>query len=237
MEVQTTRAGTRRPGVRTSYSPSHRPDLLVLRFVGGEEGPHALAPLANSLSAYLFGYLNGYKIPTQFVERIDATASLVRRIEMFPLKVRVWNLAAGSFAKRLGLDPGAELPFPVPEYFYRFTDRPEALVNEFHLLALGAVTPEQLRIINRLASKTNAVLRSHLERHGFKLISVACAFGSLGGQIVLGLHDDLDTDALLLSDLHVRPSYSPGTITLDVLHGPASYRLLQERLVGREGDG
>ena len=236
MEVQTTRAGTRRPGVRTSYSPSHRPDLLVLRFVGSEVGPHALAPLANSLSAYLFGYLNGYKIPTQFVERIDETASLVRRIEMFPLKARIWNVAAGSYAKRLGVEPGLDLPFPVPEYFYRPGDRPEALVNEFHLLALGAVTPEQLRIINRLVSKTNAVLRSHLERHGLKLISVACAFGAVGGQIMLALHDDLDADALLISDLHVRPSFSPGPFTLDMLHGPASYRLLHDRLMGREGE-
>jgi phosphoribosylaminoimidazole-succinocarboxamide synthase len=144
------------------------------------------AALANEISSFLFEHIHGYRIPTHFVDVEDRTTMLVRRLEMYPLCVRIWNTVGAGFARRLGLRVGSDLPFPVLEHYYRRGDPPYPLVNEFHLFALGVITPEGLRTVNRLASKTNAVLRSLFARRGLKLHSLVLEFGSADGQIMVG---------------------------------------------------
>jgi len=164
---------------------------------GGGAG-HSRAALTNEVSAYLFEYLNGYRIPTHFLGKVSATGMLVRHLRMLPLRVVVWNVASGEYAKRFGLHGGMELRTPVIEHYWKTSGR-EAMVNEFHVYSLGLATPEQFRTVNRLTARANVVLRSFLERRGLKLHSMALEFGAVDGQMMVG--DEISPRTCTFADL------------------------------------
>ena len=145
-----------------------------------------IATLANEISSYLFKYLAGFRIPTHFMEKVSNSEMLVKQLTMIPLQVRVHNVAVGEFSKRYGVKEGTELTVPIIEHYYKNPDLGNPLTNEFHMYSLGIATPEQLRAINRFASKANVVLKSFFERRELKLLSVNLEFGVAGNQVTIG---------------------------------------------------
>ncbi|MBM2840509.1 MAG: Phosphoribosylaminoimidazolesuccinocarboxamide synthase [Bacteroidetes bacterium] len=145
-----------------------------------------IATLANEISSYLFNYLAGFRIPTHFSAKVSKSEMLVKELTMIPLDVHVHNVASGEFSKRFGMKEGTELTVPIIEHYYKNPDLGNPLTNEFHIYSLGLATPEQLRAINRIASKTNVVLKSFFERRDLKLLSMSLEFGASGTQIMIG---------------------------------------------------
>ena len=62
--------------------------------------------LNNRISEYIFTRLNELGMPTHFMRSLNMREQLVREVEIIPLEVVVRNVAAGSLAKRLGLEEG-----------------------------------------------------------------------------------------------------------------------------------
>ena len=140
----------------------------------------------NEISAYLFEYLEGFHIPTYFIKKISQAESLVKSLDLIPLEIVVRNVAGSAFAKRYGIKDGTDLPHPVIEHYYVNEDLHTPFVNDYHVFVLQIASPEELRILNRMASKTNAVLRSLCERRRLKLVDCSLRFGRHKGQILLG---------------------------------------------------
>jgi phosphoribosylaminoimidazole-succinocarboxamide synthase len=207
-----------------------RPGLLLQRFrEDGPQGPFR-AELANEISSYLFSYLHGYKIPTHFVANEGGGTMLVRRMEMFPLCLRIWNTAGALLSRRLGFREGSDLAFPVLEHYYKRGDAPYPLVNEFHLFSLGIVTPDELRTINRLASKTNAVLRSLFSRRGLKLHALVLEFGTADSQVALG--DELTPRTCLAGEIQSRVRKGRDVAQSSDPPPVEAYALMRDRLIG-----
>jgi phosphoribosylaminoimidazole-succinocarboxamide synthase len=159
----------------------------------------AIAVLANEISSYLFKYLAGFRIPTHCVEKASIAEAPVRPLAMIPLQVRVHNVASGAFSRQYGVKEGTELAVPVIEHYYKSSDLGNPMVNEFHIYSLGLATPEQLRTINRLTSKTNVVLKSFFERRELKLLSANLEFGITGSQVAIG--DEISPRTCHFADL------------------------------------
>ena len=145
-----------------------------------------LATLANEISSYLFKYLAGFRIPTHFMDKVSNSEMLVKQLAMIPLLVRVHNVATGDLARRFGMKDGTELAVPIIEHYYKNPDLGNPLTNEFHVYSLGIATPDQLRTINRITSKTNVVLRSFFDRRELKLLNIDLEFGVAGNQVMIG---------------------------------------------------
>jgi phosphoribosylaminoimidazole-succinocarboxamide synthase len=141
--------------------------------------------IRNEISSYLFEYLNGFHIPSHFVDKLSPTEMLVRKIDLLPVTVCVWNAGHPTLAGAYGLAEQGMFEFPVIEHYYIRPDGAKTLVNDFVLGALGVVSPEEFKVINRIASKTNAVLRALAERRRLMLHFAELHFGRTGGQIVL----------------------------------------------------
>jgi phosphoribosylaminoimidazole-succinocarboxamide synthase len=161
------------------------------------------ASLLTDISSYFFGYLAEFRIPSHYLERISDREILVRELSMIPLTVEVYTHSSSGFARRLGISEGTELPFPVVEHYYKNVTSGDQLLNEFHMYSLKLITPDQLRSINRIASKATAVLRSLFERRGLRLVSLSLEFGLLEEQVCVGdeltprtikFYDERDTD-------------------------------------------
>jgi phosphoribosylaminoimidazole-succinocarboxamide synthase len=183
-----------------------RPDQLVAEFKsivnpdakkkGKGKGSGALR---NEISSYLFEYLEGFHIPTHFVKQLSDTQMLVKRLEIIPIFVRVFNVATGLLAKRFDLREGTKLSFPVIEHYLKNPDATNPWINEFHVYSFRLATPEELRLINRLASKVNAVLRALCERRDLLLASLTMEFGRHKGQILVG--DELTPETCVVWDV------------------------------------
>ena len=169
-----------------SFYHSERPDLIIQEFKdystnGVSEHAQELSELRNEISSYLFEYIEGFRIPTRFVSKMSTTAMVVKRTEMMPLIVRVYNSN-----KRFGMKSSAALEFPVIEHYYTGGRRGPQWFNEYHAYAFNLMVPEEYKQVNRLASKVNAVLRGLCDRRELYVASLQLAFGKYKDQIVLG---------------------------------------------------
>lgn len=170
-----------------------RPDLLIQEFKN-PDAPDGKKPfkgkgvgaLKNEISCYLFEYLEGFHIPTHFVKQISDTQMLVKRLEMLPIVLRIYNVATGELAKRFDLKEETKLSFPIIEHIYKNAEVGNPWINEFHVGTFNLATPEELKLLNRLGSKVNAVLRALCERRNLLPASLYLEFGRHKGQIVLG---------------------------------------------------
>jgi len=73
----------------------------------------------NRISEFLMTKLGEIGVPTHFIRRLNMREQLIRQVEIIPLEVVVRNVAAGSFAKRFGVEEGTQLPRSIMEFFYK----------------------------------------------------------------------------------------------------------------------
>ena len=109
----------------------------------------------------------------------------VKRSEPIPLTVRVFNRGDDGLAERFGVKQGKDLDFPVIEHFYQSNGSAPAWVNEYHVSAFGIATPEEMKQINRISSKVNAVLRGLCDRRQLGLAKMKLEFGRYKGSVIL----------------------------------------------------
>jgi phosphoribosylaminoimidazole-succinocarboxamide synthase len=164
--------------------------LQVFNSNGTDNGKKRSKPddadvLRTQISAYLFEHLDGFHIPTCFVGKVGPVEMTVKWTEPVRLMVRVFNYNHPALMERIGYPPATHLEFPVLEHYLLNGEQPPALVNEFHIFALSVVTPDDLKQINRIASKVNALLRGLCDRRQLALAEVQLEFGRAGGQVIL----------------------------------------------------
>ncbi|MEW6421111.1 MAG: phosphoribosylaminoimidazolesuccinocarboxamide synthase [Deinococcota bacterium] len=147
----------------------------------------------NAITAHLFPLLEQAGIPTHFLEKLSAREQRVRAVTIIPVEVIVRNVAAGSFAKRLGLEEGTPLARPVVEYCLKSDALGDPLINTDTAVALGWASEDDLRHIRELALKVRDVLTPYFAQRGIRLVDFKLEFGrTLDGSIVLA--DEISPD-------------------------------------------
>ena len=147
----------------------------------------------NAITAALYPQLEAAGIPTHFIEKLSGTEQLVKAVMIVPVEVIVRNVAAGSFAKKLGLEEGTPLSRPVVEYCYKSDALGDPLVNTDTAVALGWASEGDLARIRELALQVRDFLTPFFEQRGIRLIDFKLEFGKLpSGQIVLA--DEISPD-------------------------------------------
>ncbi|HIR80410.1 MAG TPA: hypothetical protein IAD37_03835 [Candidatus Limiplasma merdipullorum] len=63
----------------------------------------------NLICEYMFTLLTQKGVPNHFIRRIDNRCSLIKRVEIIPVTIKVRNIVAGSLAKRIGYPDGTRL--------------------------------------------------------------------------------------------------------------------------------
>lgn len=153
--------------------------------------------ISNQLATFLFEYLSGFNVPTHFLKKLSNQEMLIRSLDMIPIEVRMRNIAYGSLCKDYGIKKGTELSCPVREFYLKDDSRHNPMINESHIIALNVASADDLKIIERMASKTNAVLKSFFLRRQIKLVDLKLEFGRYKNKIMLGSEISLDNCQLL----------------------------------------
>ncbi|MBC8277397.1 MAG: phosphoribosylaminoimidazolesuccinocarboxamide synthase [FCB group bacterium] len=184
----------------------------------------------NRMSAHLFEYLESYHVPTHFVQSVSATEMLVKNLEMIPIEMVMRNISTGSLVKRYGYKDGVELTYPVMEQFLKDDSRHDPMINETHAYAFGLCTPDQMRTMQRITSKVNAVLRSFFDRRGLILVDFKLEFGHAEGDIFLA--DEISGDSCRIWDKKTGKKLDKDRFRNDLGDVENAYEELMNRVLG-----
>ena len=153
----------------------------------------------NKMSNYLMKLMEKEGIPTHFVEELSDRETLVKKVKIVPLEVIIRNIAAGSFSKRLGVEEGTPLKTTVLEYCYKDDELGDPLINDYHAMALGIATREDLDKIAEMTFKVNNVLTQYFKSINIELVDFKIEFGRTpDGEIILA--DEISPDTCRLWD-------------------------------------
>jgi phosphoribosylaminoimidazole-succinocarboxamide synthase len=152
----------------------------------------------NQMSAILFDMLEKEGVPTHMVKLLNDKEMLVKAVEILPLEVIVRNIAAGSLAKRLGLEEGTIMASTVLEFCYKNDDLGDPMINDYHIEAINLATKEQVEVIKEFAFKINDVLVKYFKERNIKLVDFKIEFGVHKGQVILA--DEISPDTCRLWD-------------------------------------
>lgn len=135
------------------------------------------------LNSFFLEYLEKYNIPTGYLKTVDKNKLVFENLTVFPFNCKISNILDKKHAALFSKNENELLALPYSE-FYCLAEQ-KHLINESHLLSFELATVEDLKIINRICSKVNAVLKSFFERRNFVLGELICYFAKSNEKIVL----------------------------------------------------
>ncbi len=134
-----------------------------------------------SISSFFLDYLKEYHIPVAFIKNDSKTSLRFLNYQKFNFYMKIFNAVDKRTAKIFNKKEFELLNLPLFEFHYG--DGKDSLVSESHLISFEMCTYEELKLINRIASKVNAVLKSYFERRGVILAEMDCCFGKAEDKI------------------------------------------------------
>ena len=146
----------------------------------------------NRMSNIMCRMLEEHGIETHLVEELNDRETVVKAVQIVPLEVIIRNVVAGSFSKRFGVEEGTVLNNPTLEFCLKDDALGDPMINEYHILALGLATKEELEVITQMTFKINELLKEYFDHIGVKLIDFKIELGRVDGRIILA--DEISPD-------------------------------------------
>ncbi|NLN82527.1 MAG: phosphoribosylaminoimidazolesuccinocarboxamide synthase [Clostridiales bacterium] len=216
-----------------------QPDLLVVDYkddataFNGEKKGTILGKgvINNRMSNMLMQLLEKEGVPTHYVQELSERETAVKKVSIIPLEVIVRNIAAGSFSKRYGVEEGTRLKQPSLEFSYKNDDLGDPLINEYHVLAIGLATREELDLITEYAFRVNEFLKAYFLRLDIELVDFKLEFGKTSdGTIVLA--DEISPDTCRFWDVHTHEKLDKDRFRRDMGGEVEAYKEVMRRLTG-----
>ncbi len=183
----------------------------------------------NKMSNFLMKIMEKNGIPTHFVEEISDRETIVKRVSIVPLEVIIRNTAAGSFSKRLGIEEGSPLKTTILEFCYKDDELGDPLINDYHAVAIGAATWEELETIKELTFKVNEVLKAYFASVNIELVDFKIEFGRTpDGKIILA--DEISPDTCRLWDAKTHEKLDKDRFRRDMGNVEEAYEEVFKRL-------
>ena len=200
-------------------------------FNGEKKGSiHDKGIVNNKMSALLFKMLEEKGIPTHFEELLNDREQYVKAVQILPLEVIVRNVAAGSLAKRLGLEEGVVMKKTVLEFCYKNDELGDPMINDYHIFAMEYATPEQVEEIKEMSFKINELLIEFFIARGLKLIDFKLEFGLHKGQVILA--DEISPDTCRLWDAETNAKMDKDRFRRDLGNVEETYQEVLSRIQG-----
>ncbi len=214
------------------------PDTAVVYFKDEAMAFHGLkrgrilgkGEVNNIVCGHLFQLLAEKGIENHYIEQVDARQSLVRRVEIIPIAIKVRNRVAGSLAKRIGLSIGTKLDSPVIELELRDEYLENPLINGTHAVALHLVTNEELRLIIDKARRVNEIITEYMADIGVELVDIKLEFGRCEGRILLA--DEISPDTARFWDANTHEPMDIDRFRRDLGNVEQAYQDLLHRIMG-----
>ncbi len=183
----------------------------------------------NNISCMIFRHLRRGGVPVHFIQQLSDTEQLCRKVDVIPIEFIVRNIIAGSMAQRLGLQEGTVPKETIFDLCYKAEELGDPIINDYHAMALGLVTREELDEAYRLTRKVNDILVPIFRGIGITLVDFKIEFGRLpDGSIVLS--DDITPDSARFWDMETGMRLDKDRFRRDSGQVGTAYRTVYERL-------
>ena len=221
------------------YECTENPDWVLLDFKdsltafnaqkkGSFEGK---GKVNKEISTLIFSYLKKHAISSHWVRNLDEDTMLVQKVSIIPLEVVVRNYLAGSLAKKMGKEEGAQLPYPLVEFYFKDDALNDPFMSDDQITALGISNSETLAELKKRALNINGHLQQLFKQIGVVLIDMKFEFGRLkNGEIVLA--DEITPDCCRLWDQNTKEKLDKDRFRRDLGNIKQSYEEILSRLKG-----
>jgi phosphoribosylaminoimidazole-succinocarboxamide synthase len=194
----------------------------------------------NEISSILMALVESRGVPTHFLEKLSDREQLCRAVDIVPLEVIVRNRAAGTMAKRLGIDEGTALATTVYELSYKNDALGDPLINDSHAVAVGLTSFEELADIYAMTRSVNETLTEAMRGVGIELIDFKLEFGRERGDGAAGagrllLADEISADTCRFWDLETGERLDKDRFRRDLGKVEEAYQEIAGRLNGGAG--
>ena len=186
----------------------------------------------NDITSIIFKMLEENGIKTHFIEKLNDREQLCKKVSIVPLEVIVRNVAAGSMAKRLGIEEGTPLKTTVFEISYKNDELGDPLINDYHAVAIGATTFEELQEIYAMTDKINELLKKFFASVNINLRDFKIEFGKTDdGKIVLA--DEISPDTCRFWDATTNEKLDKDRFRRDLGNVRGAYQEILSRMSSR----
>lgn len=131
--------------------------------------------LFGQINEFIIRYIGGYSVPTEYPLNGENTGSGMLMANEEKPDVYVCILNYYDVSTSLIFNTPAFYPLLLPAYHYLIPGSNQK-VGESLILSSGLFSPVEIRQINRVASKVNAILKSYFDRREKKLIEILIRF-------------------------------------------------------------
>ena len=136
-----------------------------------------------SINSFFLDYLKEYHLPIAFVKAHNKNSLRYLKHDKLNFYIKILNLCDKRTAKIFGKKESEPVKLPLFEYHY--SNGKDSMISESHLITFDLCTVEDIKIISRICSKVNAILKSYFERRNSTLAEVSCYFGKIEDKIYL----------------------------------------------------
>ena len=185
----------------------------------------------NRVTNYMMELLEKEGVKTHFVKELSDRETLVKKVTIVLLEVIIRNISAGSFAKRYGVEEGVVFAEPTIEFSYKNDDLGDPLINDYHALALGLATKEEIETIKSMAFKVNDVMKAFFKNLKVDLVDFKLEFGKTAdGEIVLA--DEISPDTCRFWDSDTHEKLDKDRFRRDMGNVEDAYKEMMKRILG-----
>lgn len=184
----------------------------------------------NLICEYMFTLLTQKGVLNHFIRRIDNRCSLIKRVEIIPVTIKVRNIVAGSLAKRIGYPDGTRLKNTVVEYCLKDPELEDPLVNLTHITAMEIATAQEMRRMEEMSLRVNDILSECMREINIELIDFKLEFGRYHGEILLA--DEVSPDTCRFWDARTHEPLDIDRFRHDLGDVEEAYREVLHRLTG-----
>lgn len=186
----------------------------------------------NKVTNFIMQMLEKEGIETHYIKQLSDRETLVKKVEIVPIEVIVRNIAAGSLAKRLGLEEGTPLKSTVLEFCYKNDELGDPMINDYHIAAIGLATKEELEQITKMSLKVNEFLTAYLANLNIELVDFKLEFGRYDGRIILA--DEISPDTCRFWDSTTHQKLDKDRFRRDLGGVEEAYEEILMRLMGEK---
>ena len=183
----------------------------------------------NKMSNFMFKLLAEKGIETHFVKEISDRETIVKKVSIVPLEVIIRNKAAGSLAKKLGLEEGMELKCPILEFSYKNDELGDPMINNSQAIACGIATQEEIDVISDMAYKVNDYMKEFFAGVGVELIDFKLEFGKFHDKIILA--DEISPDTCRFWDIKTHEKLDKDRFRRDMGGVEEAYAEMMKRII------
>ena len=156
--------------------------------------------LNNRISEHLLKSLSEIGIKNHLIKRLNMREQLVEFVNIIPIEFVIRNIATGSLTKRLGIEEGTVLDYPLIEYCLKDDKLGDPIISREHILNFKWLNLIELDLINEQCLRINDYLQGLFRGIGIKLVDFKVEFGKTKSDETIILADEISPDTCRLWD-------------------------------------